>query len=142
MTSGLIGFFSSTIMIVLFGEIIPQATCSRHALYIGQKSLPLVKFFIGLLFVFAYPLSVALDYALGEEIGTIHSRQELLTMLQIHYRHEQIDKDTVNVMSGAIQYRDKKVEDVVCTFTPPLLSLLLSLLLSSPLRPPLPPPPV
>lgn len=114
MTSGLIGFFTSTILIVLFGEIIPQATCSRHALFIGQKSLPLVKFFLGVFFIVAYPLSVVLDYFLGEEIGTIHSRQELIAMLQIHHRHEQIDQDTVNVMSGAIQYRDKKAEDVVC----------------------------
>jgi metal transporter CNNM len=113
MTSGVIGFLSSTIMIVIFGEIIPQALCSRHALAIGQKSLPLVKFFIFLFFLAAYPLSVVLDYFLGEEVGTIHSRQELLTMLQIHYRHQQLDQDTVNVMSGAIQYRDKKAEDVV-----------------------------
>lgn len=123
MTSGVIGFLSSTIMIVIFGEIIPQAACSRHALYIGQKSLPLVKFFMGLLFVFAYPLSVILDYVLGEEIGTIHSRQELLTMLQIHHRHEQLDQDTVNVMSGAIQYRDKKAEDVM---TPISTAFMLS----------------
>jgi metal transporter CNNM len=113
MTSGVIGFLSSTIMIVIFGEIIPQAFCSRNALSIGQKSLPLVKFFIAVFFIAAYPLSVILDYILGEEVGTIHSRQELLTMLQIHHRHQQLDQETVNVMSGAIQYRDKKALDVV-----------------------------
>ena len=31
-TSGLVGFLLSTIVIVVFGEIIPQATCARHAL--------------------------------------------------------------------------------------------------------------
>mmetsp|Transcript_1144 Transcript_1144/g.1853 ORF Transcript_1144/g.1853 Transcript_1144/m.1853 type:complete len:655 (-) Transcript_1144:172-2136(-) len=113
MTSGLVGFLSSTVMIVIFGEIIPQATCSRYALQIGRRSLPIVKFFIGALFVIAYPLSVILDYALGEEVGTVHTRTELLTMLKIHERHQQLDQDTVNVMSGAINYRDKKVEDVM-----------------------------
>eukprot|EP00602_Paraphysomonas_sp_CaronLab_P000396 CAMPEP_0185032998 /NCGR_PEP_ID=MMETSP1103-20130426/21585_1 /TAXON_ID=36769 /ORGANISM="Paraphysomonas bandaiensis, Strain Caron Lab Isolate" /LENGTH=635 /DNA_ID=CAMNT_0027569117 /DNA_START=55 /DNA_END=1959 /DNA_ORIENTATION=- len=113
MTSGLVGFLSSTVMIVIFGEIIPQATCSRYALQIGRRSLPVVKFFIVALFVVAYPLSVILDYALGEEVGTVHTRTELLTMLKIHERHQQLDQDTVNVMSGAINYRDKKVEDVM-----------------------------
>jgi len=31
-TSGVIGFVVSTALITLFGEIIPQAICSRHAL--------------------------------------------------------------------------------------------------------------
>lgn len=31
-TSGVIGFVVSTVLITLFGEIIPQAICSRHAL--------------------------------------------------------------------------------------------------------------
>ncbi|CAE7663051.1 CNNM2, partial [Symbiodinium microadriaticum] len=112
MTSGLVGFLSSTIMIVIFGEIIPQATCSRYALQIGQKSLPIVKVFMALLLIVAYPLSLVLDYILGEEVGTVHTRTELLTMLKIHERHEQLDKDTVDVMSGAITYRDKIVNQV------------------------------
>jgi metal transporter CNNM len=113
MTSGLVGFLVSTFVIVIFGEIIPQATCSRHALQIGRRSLPLVKVFMTLLSPMAYPLSVALDYMLGEEIGTVHTRTELLTMLRIHERHEQLDNDTVNVMTGAINYRDKLVSEVV-----------------------------
>lgn len=117
MTSGLVGFLVSTIVIVVFGEIIPQATCSRHALQIGRRSLPLVKFFMAMLCVVAYPLSVALDFALGEEIGTVHTRTELLTMLRIHERHEQLDNETVNVMTGAINYRDKLVSEVVSIHT-------------------------
>lgn len=31
-TSGLVGFFTSTIVIVIFGEILPQAICSRFPL--------------------------------------------------------------------------------------------------------------
>ena len=32
MTSGMVGFLTSTILIVMFGEIIPQATCSRYCI--------------------------------------------------------------------------------------------------------------
>ena len=36
LTSGILGFALSTAMIVIFGEIVPQALCSRYALYIGS----------------------------------------------------------------------------------------------------------
>ena len=65
MTSGLVGFLGSTILIVIFGEIIPQASCSRHPLMIGYYSLPLVKTFILMLCVIAYPLGILLDAVLG-----------------------------------------------------------------------------
>lgn len=113
MTSGIIGFASSTILIVIFGEIIPQATCARHALIIGKYSLPIVKFFIVLLYVMAKPLSLALDYALGEEIGTIHSRNELRKMMAIHVQHGAVDVESGTLMDGALKYRDMMVRDVM-----------------------------
>ncbi len=38
-TSGLVGFFTSTIVIVIFGEILPQATCSRFPLCEWARSM-------------------------------------------------------------------------------------------------------
>lgn len=69
MTSGLVGFFSSTLLIVIFGEIVPQASCSRHALFIGYYTIYITKFFMVVLAVAAYPLGRALDLALGEDLG-------------------------------------------------------------------------
>ena len=37
LTSGLVGFVLSTILIVMLGEIVPQAACSRHGLALGAK---------------------------------------------------------------------------------------------------------
>jgi metal transporter CNNM len=70
-TSGMIGFAVSTIFIVIFGEIIPQATFSRHALYVGASTIPIVKAFIVLMYVAAKPLAMVLDRVLGEELGTV-----------------------------------------------------------------------
>jgi metal transporter CNNM len=69
MTSGLVGFFSSTILIVIFGEIIPQAACSRYALTVGYYTRYVVRVFIAIFYVFAYPLGKVLDWALGEDLG-------------------------------------------------------------------------
>ena len=55
LTSGVVGFVVSTVVIVLFGEIVPQASCSRHALRVGSFFVPSVKV---LLFVL-YPVSTS-----------------------------------------------------------------------------------
>merc|ERR1719356_1987710 len=39
LTSGVVGFIASTVAIVIFGEIIPQALCSRYSLQIGEKTV-------------------------------------------------------------------------------------------------------
>jgi len=83
-TSGLVGFFISTILIVLFGDIIPQSICSRHGLLVGAKCVPLIKVYMVLFYPFSKPLSMILDWVLGEEIGTIHSKNELRRLLELH----------------------------------------------------------
>lgn len=113
MTSGLVGFLASTVMIVIFGEIIPQASCSRHALMIGYYSLPLVKVFMALLCIIAYPLGYMLDLALGEDMGTIHTKTELRKMLALHVQHGAVDADSGEVLQGALTFRDMVVSEVM-----------------------------
>ena len=113
LTSGLFGFIFSTITIVIFGEIIPQAACSRYALDIGAFCVPIVQVLIYLLYVFTKPLSIVLDIWLGDEIGTIHTRQELSELLRIHVDHGAMDEETGNVAQGAIKYQNMLVKDVM-----------------------------
>ena len=56
----------ATAGIVVFGEIMPQAIVSRHALLVGAKTLPLMKFFMVITFPVAFPISLVLDRVLGE----------------------------------------------------------------------------
>lgn len=113
MTSGIIGFVSSTALIVMFGEIVPQSACARYPLKIGYYALPIVKFFMLLLCVIAYPLSKALDYILGADVGTIHSRSELRTMLEIHVQRGAVDIESGGVIDGALKYKDMSVCEIV-----------------------------
>merc|ERR1719203_785331 len=75
-SSGLTGFLLSTTLIVIFGEILPQACCSRYALQVGARTVPLVKCLLGLFYVFTKPISIVLDCMLGDEIGMVLSRTE------------------------------------------------------------------
>jgi hypothetical protein len=56
---GLMGFLISTFLIVIFGEILPQALCSRYALRIGSLTVPMVKVIRCLLIPLAAPLAVS-----------------------------------------------------------------------------------
>lgn len=71
-------------MIVIFGEIVPQAMCSRYALYIGSRAVPVVWLLVALLYVGAKPISMALDCALGLEVGTSYTQGELREVMERH----------------------------------------------------------
>ncbi len=116
LTSGLTGFLLSTVLIVIFGEIIPQASCSRYALQIGSRAIPIVKVLIFIMYPLTWPLSVVLDYVLGDELGTIHTRTELTELLRIHVQHGAMDVEQGQISEGAITYVDKKVSSVMSPF--------------------------
>ncbi len=115
-TSGIAGFLISTAVIVIFGEIIPQASCSRYALQIGAKAIPIVKVLILMMYPITYPMSLLLDYVLGDELGTIHTRTELTELLRIHVQHGAMDVEQGQISEGAITYVDKKVSGVMSPF--------------------------
>jgi len=113
LTNGLVGFLLSTAIIVIFGEIIPQASCSRHALYLGAKAVPIVVVLKWIIFPLAKPFAMALDYALGEELGTIFSHAELTEMVVLHVREHAMDEETGLAIKGALNYKQMKASEVM-----------------------------
>jgi hypothetical protein len=73
--SGVGAFAFSTIVITLFGEIIPQAYFSRHALRMAARLAPLLKLYQIGLFPVAKPTAIILNWWLGlEGIRFLHER--------------------------------------------------------------------
>lgn len=116
MTSGTMGFLISTCLITTFGEIIPQAYCSRHGLFIGALSVGLVKVIIGLLWIICKPISMILDCCLGEELGNIYNRYQLYTMFELYKDHSNFNKDTIQTMQGALVMDTKTVKEYMRPF--------------------------
>ncbi|MDF1698890.1 MAG: CNNM domain-containing protein [Saprospiraceae bacterium] len=112
--TGLVAGLVSTMLIVVFGEILPQAIFSRFALTLGAKSVWLVKLFIFLLYPIAYPLSYTLDKALGEELATIFSKKEIEEIIRYHEDSEEsvIDEDEERILLGALRFSDLTAEMV------------------------------
>uniref|UniRef100_A0A7S1EIT6 CNNM transmembrane domain-containing protein n=3 Tax=Hemiselmis andersenii TaxID=464988 RepID=A0A7S1EIT6_HEMAN len=111
MTSGLTGFIISAFSITIFGEIVPQAICSRHPLKIGAFAIPLVYIFTFATYVFAWPISQILDRVLGEEIGTVYSRNQLkrLVMMYSRIKDSEFQEVETNIVSGALDFSKKSV---------------------------------
>ncbi|KRT82583.1 cNMP binding protein [Oryctes borbonicus] len=119
LTSGLIAVIFSTIAIVLFGEISPQAVCSRHGLAVGANTINITKLVMVLTAPLSYPVSKILDWILGEEIGNVYNRERLKELVKIQYSknvttgENDLDKDEVNIISGALELRKKTVAEVM-----------------------------
>lgn len=110
---GIIGLVSSTILIVIFGEIIPQALCARYALRIGSTTVPIVRVIMVILYPLAAPLAFVLNKVLGNELATTYSSAEMRKLLEIHVKEGRFDQETAEAMTGALKYKEIAVKDVM-----------------------------
>ncbi|KAF4074255.1 hypothetical protein AMELA_G00237510 [Ameiurus melas] len=111
--SGIGAVIASTVGIVIFGEIVPQALCSRHGLAVGANTILVTKFFMLITFPLSYPISKLLDIVLGQEIGTVYNREKFLGMLKVTEPYNDLVKEELNMIQGALELRTKTVEDVM-----------------------------
>ena len=112
---GLVAGLTSTALIVVFGEIIPQATISRYALRVGAATIGLTKLFMFILWPITKPLSMLLDKFLGDELPTIWSKDELRKIIENHEDsdHSELDQDEERIILGALSYSSKTAVDVM-----------------------------
>lgn len=115
LTSGLVGLVVSTVLLVVFGEIIPQAACTRYALYIGAHTTWIVYLFMIAMFPIAWPISLILDRVLGEEIGTIFSNEQLKKLFEITAKHKEgeLEDMEAKILGGALEFGKKHVKSVM-----------------------------
>lgn len=119
MVSGLLAVIASTGLIVIFGEIIPQAVFSRFALSLGAKVAWLVQILIWILLPISWPISWILNKTLGDELPTIYSKQELMRIVEEHEddKKSDLDEDEERIVKGALTFSDKIVEDIMTPST-------------------------
>lgn len=60
----------------------------------------------------AYPVSLLLNFLLGEEIGVYYLRDELSELLRLTQQHSDIDRDELGILSGALSMKSTIVEEV------------------------------
>ena len=113
--SGLMAGVVSTLLIVIFGEIVPQAVFSRYALALGAKVTWLVKVFIFIFYPISAPIAWMLNKTLGEELATIYSKKELMKIVEEHRVAigSDIDAEEALIVAGALTFSVKTVGDIM-----------------------------
>eukprot|EP00899_Mesostigma_viride_P007915 jgi/Mesvir1/17124/Mv07556-RA.1 len=75
----------SVTAVLLLGEVVPQAVCSRYGLAVGSSCSTIVWGLILLFYPLAWPLSKLLDLILGADShGTLYRRAELKELVYLH----------------------------------------------------------
>lgn len=113
LSDGLIAIMTSTVLIVLFGEILPQAFCSRHGLAVGARTVGITYFCMLVTFPLSWPVSYCLDWALGEEIGHAYDRERLMEFIQVTRNINNLETDEVNIISGALKIKRVQINEVM-----------------------------
>jgi metal transporter CNNM len=113
--SGLVAGITATALIVVFGEIIPQAVISRHALWFGARTIWFTRIAIFLAYPIAWPIATVLNKMLGSELPTTYSKMELMDIISEHEdsEHSTIDEDEERIVHGALQFSHRRVREVM-----------------------------
>jgi hypothetical protein len=89
--AGVVAFLFSTVVLTLFGEIIPQAFFSRYAMSAAYYLTPVVKFYRVLLFIVAKPTALLLNALLGRERVRYFKESGLREVIRMHMEKDSSD---------------------------------------------------
>ncbi|KAI0142695.1 hypothetical protein GGR57DRAFT_485804 [Xylariaceae sp. FL1272] len=114
---GIAAVVGSTILIVIFGEILPQSICVRYGLQIGGYMSKPVLLLMYLMAPVAWPTAKLLDWLLGEDHGTVYKKSGLKTLVTLHKSlgevDERLNQDEVTIISAVLDLKRKPVEEVM-----------------------------
>ncbi|XP_027148982.1 DUF21 domain-containing protein At1g47330-like isoform X1 [Coffea eugenioides] len=107
----------SVTLILMFGEILPQAICTRYGLTVGATVAPFVHLLLWIFFPVAYPISKVLDRMLGKGHAALLRRAELKTFVDFHEKEAgkggDLTHDETTIIAGALELTQKTARDAM-----------------------------
>ncbi|KAL1546736.1 DUF21 domain-containing protein [Salvia divinorum] len=107
----------SVTLILMFGEILPQAICTRYGLTAGATAAPFVQLLLWVFFPIAYPISKILDWMLGKGHAALLRRAELKTFVDFHGNEAgkggDLTHDETTIIAGALELTAKTAKDAM-----------------------------
>ena len=82
--NGLVAGAMSTFLLVIFGEVFPQALFSKNALLWSSRFAPLLRFMIFVTYPASKPLQLLLDRLFPRQTAKLQSRHELGLLINEH----------------------------------------------------------
>ncbi|KAL1348739.1 hypothetical protein AAHE18_07G102200 [Arachis hypogaea] len=106
----------SVTFVLFFGEVIPQAICSRYGLAVGANLAWLVRILMLICYPVAYPVGKVLDYLLGHN-EALFRRAQLKALVSIHSQEAgkggELTHDETTIISGALDLTEKTAEEAM-----------------------------
>ncbi|XP_059625816.1 DUF21 domain-containing protein At4g14240-like isoform X1 [Cornus florida] len=106
----------SVTFVLAFGEIIPQAICTRYGLSVGANFVFLVRILMIICYPIAYPIAKVLDAVLGHN-DALFRRAQLKALVSIHGQEAgkggELTHDETTIISGALDLTEKTAEEAM-----------------------------
>ncbi|KAJ1427224.1 CNNM, transmembrane domain [Sesbania bispinosa] len=106
----------SVTFVLFFGEVIPQAICSRYGLAVGANFVWLVRILMVICYPVSYPIGKVLDYVLGHN-EALFRRAQLKALVNIHSQEAgkggELTHDETTIISGALDLTEKTAEEAM-----------------------------
>ncbi|KAJ1262761.1 hypothetical protein BS78_09G134800 [Paspalum vaginatum] len=107
----------SVTFVLAFGEVIPQAICTRYGLAVGANFVWLVRILMVICYPIAYPIGKILDCALGHNESALFRRAQLKALVSIHSKEAgkggELTHDETTIISGALDLTEKTAAEAM-----------------------------
>ncbi|XP_062108456.1 DUF21 domain-containing protein At4g14240-like [Humulus lupulus] len=106
----------SVTFVLFFGEVIPQAICTRYGLAVGSNFVWLVRILMIICYPISYPIGKILDWVLGHN-EALFRRAQLKVLVSIHSQEAgkggELTHDETTIISGALDLTEKTAEEAM-----------------------------
>ncbi|MCB9819792.1 DUF21 domain-containing protein [Candidatus Nomurabacteria bacterium] len=111
---GIIAGIVTTILVTIFGEIVPQSIFSRRGYMLTRYFFRLLDFMFIAMYPLAKPITLMLDRFIGTEPPLLYSREELHHLIDDHAKHSAstVDHDEGQIMIGALHFSQRTAAEV------------------------------
>lgn len=115
--NGVISVVVSTVLIVIFSEIIPQSLCTRYGLAIGAQMAWFVRILIFTIGIVSWPVAKFMEILLGPHHGIMYRRAELKELIALHSATGELggdlQSDTVAIIGATLDLQEKVVRQAM-----------------------------
>lgn len=112
--SGVMAVVISTLALVIFAEITPQAIAVKNSIRAVSFFSTPIKVASYIAYPITKPLQLLLDKLVGSTAIALHTRRELGLLISEHFGEgSELDDDEVEIVQNAIQLSEKRVHQIM-----------------------------
>lgn len=106
----------STLLIVVFGEVLPQALFAKNPLAWTSRFADVLKVMVVIAYPISKPIQLLLNRLVGKTPRHLQTRHELGLMISEYLgpaAASELDEDEVEIIRGALQLSEKRVSTIL-----------------------------